>query len=107
MDAIMSGNFDIVKMLIPLTNLRYGCYLHGAVRYGHFEIFKHLCGLLDKWKTLKDKKGRTVNQILCEKNYLVEVNDMMSGEINGSPKFASKIVSDNIIQEMLKFIDKN
>ena len=107
MDAIMSGNFDIVKIVIPLTNLKSGCYLHGAVRYGHFEIFKHLCGLLVKWKTLKDKKGSTVHQILCENNYLVEVNDMMPGVIGRNPKFATKIVSDGVRKEMQTFIEKN
>ena len=107
MDAIISGNFDIVKIVIPLTNLKSGCYLHGAVKYGHLEIFKHLCGLLEKWKTLKDKKGRTVYEILCENTYLVEVNDMQPGEICRSPKFATKIVSDIVRKEMLLFIEKN
>ena len=107
MDAIARGNLDIVKEIIPLTNLKSQRYLHGAVRYGQLEIFKHLCGLFDDWKTLKNKKGRTILQIICEENYLFEVNDMNAGEICRSPKFAKKNESDAIRQEILKFIKEN
>ena len=107
MDAITIGNFEMVKLIIPLTNLKSGCYIHGAIRYGHFEIFKYLCGLFHQWKTLKDKKGHTIQQIVGEKNYLFEVNDMIPGEVCRSPKFATKIVSDIVRKEMLLFIEKN
>lgn len=107
MDAIARGNLDIVKEIIPLTNLKSRCYLHGAVRYGHFKIFKHLCGLFDEWKTLQDKKGRTVLQIISEDHYLLEVNDMNPGEVCRSPKFAKKNSSDAIRQEILTFIKEN
>ena len=53
MDAIMTADLEIVKTLLPLTDLKSGICLHVAVRYGQLEIFKHLCGLFEDWKNLK------------------------------------------------------
>lgn len=73
MDAIMTADLEIVKTLLPLTDLKSGICLHVAVRYGQLEIFKHLCGLFEDLKNLKDKKGRTIHKILLDKNYLYEL----------------------------------
>ena len=62
-DAIMIGNVEMVKAIMPLTKLkanpksRFGSYLHVAVKYGQFEIFKiifkHLKGKKFDWLQLK------------------------------------------------------
>ena len=107
MDAIMNGNLEIVKTLLPLTILKSGIFLHLAIRYGQFDIFKHLSGLFEDWKSVKDKKGRSIQQILDQKNYLFELNDMEPGEIIRDPKFADKIVSDVFQRKMREFMKEN
>ena len=107
MDAIVNGNLEIVETLLPLTILKPGIFLHLAITYGQFYIFKYLCGLFEDWKSLKDKKGRNVQQILDQKNYLFELNDMEPGEIICDPKFADKIVSCVFLQKICVFIREN
>ena len=103
MDAIMIGNLEIFKTLLPLSIFKPK-NLFLAIRYGQIEVFKHLCSLCEDWKNLKDKKGRNIKQILEEKNYLFEVNDMEPGETSRSPKFADKKASDAFRHEILEFI---
>ena len=105
MDAIMIGNLEIFKTLLPLSIFKPQILLHLAIRYGQIEVFKHLCSLFEDWKNLKDKKGRSIQQILEEKNYLFEVNNMEPGEISRTPKFADKKASDVFRREMLEFIN--
>ena len=106
-DSIMIGNLDIVQLLIPLTDLISGSHIHAAVRYGRFEIFKHLCGHFNDWKKVKNKRGSTIYQVLVDKNYLIEVNDMEPGPICRSPKFAEKGLSEEFQHKMLNFINEN
>ena len=103
----MVGNLEIVELLIPLNDLKCGSCIHAAVRYGRFEIFKHMCGLFNDWKKVKNKKGSTIYQVLVDENYLIEVNDMEPGPIFGSPKFAKKGLSEEFQHRMLTFINEN
>merc|ERR1711997_659135 len=47
-DAIMVGNFEMVKAIMPYTKIkanpkrRFGSYLHVAVKYGQSESFKFI-----------------------------------------------------------------
>ena len=73
-DAIKVGNMEMVKAIIPYTKVdttskKFGSYLHVAVKYGRLEIFKHLCQLVENWESLKDKKGRTADQLLLKDEF--------------------------------------
>ena len=73
-DAIKVGNMEMVKAIIPYTKVdttskKFGSYLHVAVKYGRLEIFKHLCQLVENWESLKDKKGRTADQLLLKDKF--------------------------------------
>ena len=76
-DAIMIGNIDVVKELIPHTKInanpknRFGTYLHVAALYGRVRIFKHICGLVKEWKDLKDKQDRNVRQFLIHEDFKI------------------------------------
>ena len=78
-DAIMIGNVEMVKAIMPLTKLkanpksRFGSYLHVAVKYGQFEIFKiifkQLQGKKFDWLQLRDQEERTVLELLQDENF--------------------------------------
>ena len=109
-DSIMTGNLEMVQIIIQLTNLnvkphvKSGNYIHVALRYGQFEIFVFLCAIFKNWRTLKCSKGQTVNQILANKDFKIEVNDMESGPICGSKKYAKKDVCEEFRGKMMNFI---
>ena len=73
-DAIKVGNMEMVKAIIPYTKVdttskKFGSYLHVAVKYSRLEIFKYLCQLVENWKSLKDRKGRTADQLLLKDDF--------------------------------------
>ena len=80
-DAIMVGNIEIVRALIPLTNIaptpkpRFGSYLHVAIKYGQFKIFKIIFKWLKNnnvdWIDLKDKKERCAYDLLLDETYRI------------------------------------
>ena len=112
-DAILIGNFDILKMLIPFTdlncnsNLAYGSYIHAAIKYGRFEMFQHLCFLLKDWKNMTNTENVTVYQTLIDENFSIEINDMQPGPICSGPKFAKNEVKDLFKQKAIQFIKDN
>ena len=116
-DAIMVGDFAVFETLIPITDMSFPCHelpdlafrspLYVAIRYGRFEIFKHLCGVLKDWKNVLNKEGFSVCQTIVDKNYAIEVNDMESGPICSDPKFAKKDLKEDFHQKMIKFLNEN
>ena len=111
-DAIMIGNFEMVKAIMPLTKLkanpksRFGSYLHVAVKYGQFEIFKiifkQLQGKRFDWLQLKDQEGRTALELLQDENFQLEnYNHDLE-----KPVRADRDKSKEYKQYMLEFIEK-
>ena len=111
-DAIMIGNVEMVKAIMPLTKLkanpksRFGSYLHVAVKYGQFEIFKiifkQLQGKRFDWLQLKDQEGRTALELLQDENFQLEnYNHDLE-----KPVRAVGDKSKEYKQYMLKFIEK-
>jgi len=110
-DAIMIGNVEMVKTIMPLTRLkanpknRFGSYLHVAVRYGQFEIFKiifkHLQGKKFDWLQLKDQEERTALELLQDENFQLENYDRDLEK----PVKAERDESKKYKQHMLKFIE--
>jgi len=110
-DAIMIGNVEMVRTIMPLTKLkanpknRFGSYLHVAVRYGQFEIFKiifkHLKGKKFDWLQLKDQEERTALEMLQDENFQLE-NYNRDLE---KPVRADRDESKKYKQHMLKFIE--
>ena len=111
-DAIMIGNFEMVKAIMPLTKLkanpksRFGSYLHVAVKYGQFEIFKIIFEQLQSkkfdWLQLKDQEGRTALELLQDENFQLEnYNHDLE-----KPVRADRDKSKEYKQYMLKFIEK-
>ena len=109
-DAIMIGNVEMVKAIMPLTKLkanpksRFGSYLHVAVRYGQFEIFKiifkQLQGKKFDWLQLKDQAERTALELLQDENFQLENYDRDLEK----PVRADRDESKNYKRQMLKFI---
>ena len=65
-DAIMTGNVEIAKKIIPYTKVegnpkgrRFGSYLHLAAKYGQPAILEALIfqGFIMNYKELKDKEA--------------------------------------------------
>jgi len=110
-DAIMIGNVEMVTTIMPLTKLkanpknRFGSYLHVAVRYGQFEIFKiifkHLKEKKFDWLQLKDQEERTALEMLQDENFQLE-NYNRDLE---KPVRADRDESKKYKQHMLKFIE--
>ena len=74
-DAIMIGNVEMVKAIMPYTKVTanpkgrgFVSYLHVAAKYGQLEILKILLEHFEKkkfdWLKLKDKEGRSVWDLL-------------------------------------------
>ena len=109
-DAIMIGNVEMVKAIMPLTRLkanpkcRFGSYLHVAVKYGQFEIFKIIfkqlqCKKFD-WLQLKDQEERNALELLKDKKFrLKNYNHDLE-----KPVKAGRDESKKYKQRMLKFI---
>jgi len=110
-DAIMIGNVEMVRTIMPLTRLkanpknRFGSYLHVAVRYGQFEIFKiifnHLKEKKFDWLQLKDQEERTALEMLQDESFQLE-NYNRDLE---KPVRADRDESKKYKQHMLKFIE--
>ena len=110
-DAIMTGNVEIAKKIIPYTKVegnpkgrRFGSYLHLAAKYGQPAILEALIfkGLIMNYKELKDEEGRTVYDLLKDENFQVENYDQ-------NQKCTVKAERDEgkkCKQEMLKFIER-
>ena len=100
----------MVKTIMPLTKLkanpksRFGSYLHVAVRYGQFEIFKiifkQLQGKKFDWLQLKDQAERTALELLQDENFQLENYDRDLEK----PVRADRDESKNYKRQMLKFI---
>ena len=109
-DAIMIGNVEIAKEIIPYTKVkgnpkgrRFGSYPHLAVKYGQLEILKMLIfqGPIIDWQELKDKKGRSVYDLLMDENFQVKVYDhKLQCTLKAEGDEGKKCK-----QEMLKFIE--
>ena len=109
-DAIMIGNVEIAKEIIPFTKVkgnpkgrRFGSYPHFAVKYGQLEILKMLIfqGPIIDWQELKDKKGRSVYDLLMDENFQVKVYDhKLQCTLKAEGDEGKKCK-----QEMLKFIE--
>ena len=109
-DAIMIGNVEIAKEIIPYTKVegnpkgrRFGSYLHLAAKYGQPAILKMLIfhGLIMEYKELKDKEGRTVYDLLKDESFQVEnydQNQQCTVKPEGDEGKKCK-------REMLKFIE--
>ena len=85
---------------------RFGSYLHVAVKYGQFEIFKiifkQLQGKRFDWLQLKDQEGRTALELLQDENFQLEnYNHDLE-----KPVRAVGDKSKEYKQCMLKFIEK-
>jgi hypothetical protein len=85
-DAIMIGNVEMVKAIMPYTKVTanpkgrgFVSYLHVAAKYGQLEILKILLEYFEKkkfdWLKLKDKEGRSVWDLLKRKSFHVETYD--------------------------------
>ena len=112
-DAIMIGNVEIVKEIMPYTKLtanpkgrRWGSYLHVAVKYGQLEILKMLIEhFQDKkfdWQTLKEKEGRSAYDLLKDEDFQVEV---YNENAHGGAVKAKEDVGKKSKQDMLEFIE--
>ena len=111
-DAIMIGNVEMVKAIMPYTKVTanpkgrgFVSYLHVAAKYGQLEILKILLEHFEKkkfdWLKLKDKEGRSVWDLLKRKSFHVETYDPIE-------RFASKAEENEgkkCKQEMLEFIE--
>ena len=108
-DAIMIGNIDVVNEIIPLTKinanpkLRFGSYLHVAVKFGRLQIFKKIFALVKNWENLKDSNGCNVHQLLLDENYHIEFigKPRRQNEAENQMEEAAKIK-----QEMLDFVNQ-
>jgi len=110
-DAIMVGNFEMVKAIMPYTKIkanpkrRFGSYLHVAVKYGQFESFKFIVQEMKKkkfdWLKLKDQENRSAYEFLTDENFRVELYDPKLGK----PFQYKKEESDKYKQHMQKFIE--
>ena len=109
-DAIMIGNVEIVKAIMPYTKVtanpkgqRFGSYLHVAVKYGQLAILKMLIfqGPITDWQKLTDKEGRSAYDLLKDENFQVEIYDH-------NKQYAVKTEGDEgkkCKQDMLEFIE--
>ena len=112
-DAIMFGDIEMVKAIIPCTGIksnpknRYGSYLHVAVKFGRFEIFKIICKALKKkkidWKNLKDRNSRTAYEMLMNENFIVKVCPAFD-QTTGNLAIAHKSVDEKFKQDMEEYI---
>ena len=111
-DAIMIGNVEMVKTIMPLTKWkanpknRFGSYLHVAVRYGQFEIFKIIFKHLGRgkkfnWLKLKDQEERNFLELLQDESFRLENYDHDLEK----PVRSDRYESENYKQHMLKFIE--
>ena len=106
-DAIMVGNIDVVNEIIPQTKinanpkLRFGSYLHVAVKFGRLQIFKKIFALVKNWENLKDSNGRNVHQLLLDENLHIEIFGKTENEEENRQIEAVKIK-----QEMLDFVNQ-
>ena len=106
-DAIMVGNIDVVNEIIPKTKinanpkLRFGSYLHVAVKFGRLQIFKKIFTLVKNWENLKDSNGRNVHQLLLDENFHIEIFGKTENEEENRQMEAAKIK-----QEMLDFVNQ-
>ena len=114
-DAIMIGNIEIVKAIMPYTKLtanpkgrRWGSYLHVAVKYGHLEILKvlidHFQGEKFDWQKLKGKEGRSVYDLLKEEDFQVEIYNP-NYQFVGYALKAKEEEGKKSKQDMLEFIE--
>ena len=112
-DAIMFGDIEMVKTLIPCTGIkanpkaRFGSYLHVAVKFGRFEIFKIICKALKKkkfdWKNLKDRNDRTAYELLMLDHFTVKVCPTFD-QTTGDLAIADRLVTFKFKEDMKKYI---
>ena len=76
---------------------RFGSYLHVAAKFGQFEIFKLIFGLVKDWKNLKDKHNRNILETLSEGNYQMEVYNKEICKIEKAEKATTAKVKNDII----------
>ena len=113
-DAIMIGNVEIVKAIMPYTKLtanpkgrRWGSYLHVAVKFGQLEILKmlmeHFRAKNFDWQQLKEKKGRSAYDLLKDEKFQVEVYWAVGG--THGTNIAKEDVGKKSKEVMLEFIE--
>ena len=113
-DAIMIGNVEIAKAIMPNTKLtanpkgrRWGSYLHVAVKFGQLEILKmlmeHFRAKNFDWQQLKEKKGRSAYDLLKDEDFQIEVFWEHAGT-TGTRK-AKEDVGKKSKEDMLEFIE--
>jgi len=111
-DAIMIGNVEMVKAIMPYTKVTanpkgrgFVSYLHVAAKYGQLEILKILLEHFEKkkfdWLKLKDKEGRSVWDLLKRKSFHVETYDPNKQSASKAEENEGKKCK----QEMLEFIE--
>ena len=112
-DAIMIGNVEIVKTIMPYTKVtanpkgqRFGSYLHVAVKFGKLEILKllieHFQAKNFDWQQLKEKEGRSTYDLLKDENFEVEIYDEHA---HGGAVKAKEDVGKKCKEDMLEFIE--
>ena len=115
-DAIMIGNVEIAKAIMPNTKLtanpkgrRWGSYLHVAVKFGQLEILKmlmeHFQAKNFDWQQLKEKEGRSAYDLLKDENFQVEVYWEYAGTTTHGTRKAEEDVGKKCKQDMLEFIE--
>jgi hypothetical protein len=115
-DAIMIGNVEIVRAIMPYTKLtanpkgrRWGSYLHVAVKYGQLEILKmlmeHFQAKNFDWQQLKEKEGRSAYDLLKDEDFQVEIYWEHAWCMHGGAIKAKEDVGKKSKQDMLEFIE--
>jgi len=109
-DAIMVGDIGMVKAIMPLTRItanpkaRFGSYLHLAVKFGRFYIFKLIFDELKRkkydWLKLKDSNSHSAYEYAKQKDFRMEDYDKESGK----PYKIRKEKSDIYREAMITYI---
>ena len=76
---------------------RFGSYLHVAAKFGQFEIFKLIFGLVKDWRNLKGRHNRNILETLSENNYQMEVYNKETCKIEKAKKETTAKVKNDII----------